>query len=41
MALGISWNMGFYYTSGVLEIRGTKRQKYWSIWYWVRSVAVY
>ena len=24
MVLGISWNIGFHYPSGVLEIRGTK-----------------
>ena len=39
MVLGISWNIGFHYPSGFLEIRGTKRQKYWGIgigigWYW-------
>ena len=39
MVLGTSWNIGFHYPSGFLEIRGTKRQKYWGIgigigWYW-------
>ena len=31
MVLGISWNIGFHYPSGVLEIRGTKRQNYFGI----------
>ena len=33
--LGISWNIGFYYTLGVLEIRGTKMTKLLRYWYWV------
>ena len=31
MVLGVSWNIGFNYPTGVLEIRGTKRQNYWGI----------
>ena len=37
MVLGVSWNIGFHYPTGVLEIRGTRRQNYWDIgivWYW-------
>ena len=31
MVLCIGQHIGFHYPSGVLEIRGTKRQNYWGI----------
>ena len=31
MVLGICWNIGFHYPSGVLEMRGTKRPNFWGI----------
>ena len=41
MVLGISWNIGFHYPSGVLEIRGTKTTKLLRYWYWYWVVLGY
>ena len=35
MVLGISWNIGFYYTLDEIEIIGTKTTKLLRYWYWV------